>query len=401
MSKRVLSKRAGSIGPSPTLGITAKAKRMQAEGIDVIGFSAGEPDFDTPKNVKEAAKKAIDAGFTKYTPTSGIPELKAAICDKLKRDNGLEYGPGEILVSCGAKHAIFNAALVLCDDGDEVILPSPYWVSYPEMVKLVGGKLVVVKTTQKNNFKITPEQLHKAITKKTKLFILNSPSNPTGMIYSKEELQAISEILVESGVYCISDEIYEKLIYGGKEHISIASLGKGIKKLTIVVNGVSKTYSMTGWRIGYAAGPKEIIEAMSNIQDHSTSNPPSISQKAALEALKGSQESVKKMVKEFAERRDYMVKRLNSIKGIRCLTPDGAFYVFPDVSQLLGKKYGEKIIRDSFSLTELLLTEAKVAVVPGAVFGDDRHLRISYAASMEDIEKGMDRIEEFVKKISA
>ena len=399
--KRVLSKRAISIGPSPTLGITAKAKKMQAEGIDVIGFGAGEPDFDTPKNIKKAAKKAIDAGFTKYTPTSGIPELKAAICDKLKRDNGLDYGPGEILVSCGAKHAIFNAALVLCDDGDEVILPSPYWVSYPEIVKLAGGKLVVVKTTQKNNFKITPEQLRRAITQKTKLFILNSPSNPTGMIYSKEELQAISEILVESGVYCISDEIYEKLIYDGKEHVSIASLGQGIKKLTIVVNGVSKTYSMTGWRIGYAAGPKEIIEAMSNIQDQSTSNPPSISQKAALEALRGSQESVKKMVEEFAERRNVMVKRLNSMKGIRCFTPDGAFYVFPDVSQLLGKKYGEKIIKDSFSLTELLLTEARVAVVPGAVFGDDRHMRISYAASREDIEKGMDRIEEFVKKISA
>jgi aspartate aminotransferase len=381
------------------LGITAKAKKMKAEGIDVIGFGAGEPDFDTPENIKEAAKRAIDSGFTKYTPTSGIPELKDAICEKFKRDNGLDYGREEVLVSCGAKHSIFNAVLALCGKGDEVILPSPYWVSYPEMIKLAEAKPVVIKTTQQSGFKITPQQLRKAITPKTKLIILNSPSNPTGMVYSRKDLQPLSEILVKKGICCISDEIYEKIIYDGKEHVSIASLSPEMKKLTIVVNGVSKPYSMTGWRIGYAAGQKEVIQAMSNMQDHSTSNPASICQKAAVEALKGPQESVREMVKAFAERRDYIEERLNSVEGINCLKPEGAFYVFPDVSQLLGKKHNGKIIKDSFSLTELLLTEARVAVVPGAVFGDDRHLRLSYATSIGDIEKGMGRIEEFAKKI--
>ena len=395
-----LSKRVSSIGPSPTLGITAKAKKMRAEGIDVIGFGAGEPDFDTPVNIKEAAKKAIDAGFTKYTPTSGIPELKVVICEKLKRDNDLDYEPEEILVSCGAKHAIFNAVLALCDDDDEVILLSPYWVSYPEMIKLARANPVVIKTTQQNNFKITPEQLRDAITPKTKLIILNSPSNPTGIVYTKKELQLLSEILVEAEICCISDEIYEKIIYDGKEHVSIASLSSEMKKLTIVVNGVSKPYSMTGWRIGYAAGPREIIKAMSNLQAHSTSNPTSISQKAALEALKGQQKDMEEMVRAFAERRNYIVGRLNSIERIRCLMPEGAFYVFPDVSQLLGKKYNGQTIKDSFLLTELLLTEARVAVVPGAVFGDDNHLRLSYATSMENIAEGIDRIEEFMKKIS-
>ena len=395
-----LSKRVSSIGPSPTLGITAKAKKMRAEGIDVIGFGAGEPDFDTPVNIKEAAKKAIDAGFTKYTPPSGIPELKVAICEKLKRDNDLDYEPEEILVSCGAKHAIFNAVLALCDDDDEVILLSPYWVSYPEMIKLARANPVVIKTTQQNNFKITPERLRDAITPKTKLIILNSPSNPTGIVYTKKELQLLSEILVEAEICCISDEIYEKIIYDGKEHVSIASLSSEMKKLTIVVNGVSKPYSMTGWRIGYAAGPREIIKAMSNLQAHSTSNPTSISQKAALEALKGQQKDMEEMVRAFAERRNYIVGRLNSIERIRCLMPEGAFYVFPDVSQLLGKKYNGQTIKDSFLLTELLLTEARVAVVPGAVFGDDNHLRLSYATSMENIAEGMDRIGEFIKKIS-
>ena len=395
-----LSKRVSSIGPSPTLGITAKAKKMRAEGIDVIGFGAGEPDFDTPVNIKEAAKKAIDAGFTKYTPTSGIPELKVVICEKLKRDNDLDYEPEEILVSCGAKHAIFNAILALCDDGDEVILPSPYWVSYPEMIKLARANPVVIKTTQQNNFKITPEQLRDAITPKTKLIILNSPSNPTGIVYTKKELQLLSEILVEAEICCISDEIYEKIIYDGKEHVSIASLSSEMKKLTIVVNGVSKPYSMTGWRIGYAAGPGEIIKAMSNLQAHSTSNPTSISQKAALEALKGQQKGMEEMVRAFAERRNYIMGRLDSIERIRCLLPEGAFYVFPDASQLLGKKYNGQTIKDSFLLTELLLTEARVAVVPGAVFGDDNHLRLSYATSMENIAEGIDRIEEFMKKIS-
>lgn len=393
-----LSKRVSSIGSSPTLGITAKAKKMQAEGIDIIGFGAGEPDFDTPANIKEAAKKAIDAGFTKYTPPSGIPELKVAICEKFKRDNDLDYEPEEIIVSCGAKHAIFNAILALCDDDDEVILPSPYWVSYPEIIKFARANPVVIKTTQQNNFKITPEQLRDAITPKTKLIILNSPSNPTGIVYTKKELQPLGEILVEAEICCVSDEIYEKSIYDGKEHVSIASLSPEMRKLTIVVNGVSKSYSMTGWRIGYAAGPREIIRAMSNLQSHSTSNPTSISQKAALEALKGQQKDMGEMVRAFAERRNYIVGRLNSIERIRCLMPEGAFYVFPNVSQLLGKKYNGQTIEDSFLLTELLLIEARVAVVPGAVFGDDDHLRLSYATSMENIAEGMDRIEEFIKE---
>ena len=392
-----LSKRVSSIGPSPTLWVTAKAGKMRAQGIDVIEFGAGEPDFDTPANIKEAAKKAIDSGFTKYTPSSGIGELKEAICRKLKRDNNLEYKPDEILVSCGAKHSVFNAILALCDEGDGVILPSPYWVSYIEMIKIAGAKPTVVKTTRENDFKITPMQLRRVATPRTRLLILNSPSNPTGMIYDERELRAVSSVLVEKGIYCISDEIYEKLIYEG-EHVSIASVRPEMKRLTIVVNGVSKTYSMTGWRIGYAAGPKEVIGAMSNLQDHSTSNPTSISQKAALEALEGSQVEVRKMVRAFAERRDYIVERLKAIEGITCTKPKGAFFVFPNVSRMFGRKFGGQMIRDSASLSELLLAEARVAVVPGIAFGDDNYLRISYATSMENIVEGMDRIEKFVSE---
>jgi len=395
----MLSKRVRSISPSPTLAITAEAKKMKAQGIDVVGFGAGEPDFDTPDHIKEAAKKALDRGFTKYTPASGMRELKEAVCRKLKEENGLEYEPDQVLISCGAKHSIFNAILALCDEGDEVILPSPYWVSYPEMIKLAQAKPVIIKTTQENNFKITSQQLEEAISSKTKLFILNSPSNPTGMIYTKDELRIISDILTEARIYCISDEIYEKIIYDGWKHTSIASLNPRIKELTILVNGVSKTYSMTGWRIGYAAGPKEIIQAMSNLQSHSTSNPTSVSQVAAIAALQSSQGEVRRMVDEFQRRRDHIVKRLNRIPGISCLKPPGAFYAFPDISRIIGKSYNGKIIRDSISLAQLLLYEAKVAVVPGAAFGADEHLRFSYATSMENIDKGLDRVEEFVKKL--
>ncbi len=394
-----ISKRVSLISPSVTLAITAKAKQMKAEGIDVIGFGAGEPDFDTPVHIKEAAKKAIDEGFTKYTPASGIKELKEAICRKFKNDNYLDYLPEDILVSCGAKHSIFNAILTLCNEGDEVILPSPYWVSYPEMIKVTGAKSVILRTTQESNFKITPQQLQEAITSKTKLLILNSPSNPTGMVYTKDELIAISNVLIENGIFCISDEIYEKIIYDGQEHISIASLSSEIKRLTIVVNGVSKSYSMTGWRIGYAAGPKEIIKAMSNLQSHSTSNPTSISQKAALAALEGSQEPLYNMVAEFAKRRNYIVERLNSINGISCLKPQGAFYVFPDVSQIIGKTFKEQAIKDSVFLTQILLAQANAAVVPGSAFGADGNLRLSYATSMEYITKGLNRIEGFINKI--
>ncbi len=395
-----LSKRVSLISSSPTLAITAKAKKMKAEGIDVIGFGAGEPDFDTPEHIKDAAKKALDDGFTKYTPASGMMELKQAICRKLKEDNELDYEPDQILISCGAKHSIFNAILTLCDEGDEVILPSPYWVSYPEMIKVAQAKPVIIKTTQENNFKITPDQLREAISSKTKLFILNSPSNPTGMLYTRDELQRISDILAKAGIYCISDEIYEKIIYDGEEHVSIASLGPKIKQLTILINGVSKSYSMTGWRIGYAAGPRKIIQAMSNLQSHSTSNPTSISQIAAIAALQGPQETVGKMVEEFKKRRDYIVERLNKIPGISCLKPKGAFYVFPNISQILGRFFKGQMINNSISLSQVLLSEAKVAVIPGAAFGADNHLRLSYATSQENIAKGLDRIEKLVEKIS-
>lgn len=395
-----ISKKVSQISPSPTLGITAKAKKMQAEGINVIGFGAGEPDFDTPLNIKEAAKIAIDKGFTKYTPTAGIKELKDAICAKFKKDNNLEYSPDEIIVSCGAKHSIFNIIVTLCDEGDEVILPSPYWVSYPEMIKIAGAKAVILNTTKERSFKITPEQLEKAITHNTKLLILNSPSNPTGMVYSEKELEELSRIITKAGIYCISDEIYEKVIYE-KPHISIASLGEYIKKRTIVVNGVSKAYSMTGWRIGYAAGPKEIIQAMSNLQDHSTSNPTSIAQAAALEALTGGQDDLKKMVVEFRKRRDYMVQRINSIPGLHTLTPEGAFYCWVDISGILDKCLNDKRIKDSLELTDLLLAYAQVAVVPGCVFGDDNYIRLSYATSIENIIEGMSRIDKFVSRLTA
>jgi aspartate aminotransferase len=394
-----ISKNISQISPSPTLAITAKAKKMQAEGINVIGFGAGEPDFDTPVNIKEAAKRAIDKGFTKYTPTAGTKELKDAICKKFVRDNQLTYTPEEILVSCGAKHSIFNVVLALCGEGDEVIIPSPYWVSYPEMVKVVGATSVILPTTEKSGFKITAKQLEDAITPKTKLFILNSPSNPTGMVYSETELREISEVVVRRKIFCLSDEIYEKLVYGEK-HVSIASFNPEIKKQTIVVNGMSKVYSMTGWRIGYAAGPKEIIQAMSNLQDHSTSNPTSIAQAASVEALEGPQDELKRMADEFTKRRKYMVDRANSIKGFRTTAPGGAFYCWIDISALLGKNIEGTLISSSLVLTEVLLNKAHVAVVPGGVFGDDRYIRLSYATSIENIVEGLNRIESLVGKIA-
>lgn len=385
-----LSKRAELISPSPTLAISAKAKAMKAEGIDVIGFGAGEPDFDTPTHIKEAAKRALDGGFTKYTPASGTKELKEAVCKKFKIDNGLDYSPSQIIISCGAKHTLYNAIQIICDEGDEVILPSPYWVSYPEQIKLSGAKVVVAKTKEEEGFKLKPEVLNNCITDKTKLLILNSPGNPTGAVYSKEELEKIAEIAIDKNIYILSDEIYEKLIYDGVRHVSIASLNPKGKDLTIVVNGVSKAYSMTGWRIGYAAGPKDIIDGMSKLQSHSTSNPTSISQKAALAALEKTQEPVKKMLDEFLHRRDFIVKRLNQIKGISCIKPEGAFYVFPNISQAS---------IPSMTFAERLLVEANVAVVPGSPFGAEGYIRLSYATSMENIIKGLDRIEEFMRKL--
>ncbi|MDI6791936.1 MAG: pyridoxal phosphate-dependent aminotransferase [bacterium] len=393
----IISKRASSISPSMTLAISAKEKQMKAAGIDVIGFGAGEPDFDTPQPIKEAGIAAINSGFTKYTASSGIPELKKAVSEKFKRDNKLDYAPSQILISCGAKHSLFNALFVLCDEGEEVIIPSPYWVSYEEQVKMAGAAPVIInETREENDFKLTGELFRQAITNKTKALLLNSPCNPTGSVYEREELEELAGIAVEKGIYIISDEVYEYIIYDGKRHLSLASLNPQIKDLTITINAVSKAYSMTGWRIGYAAGPKEIIDAMDNVQSHSTSNPASMAQKAALAALTGPQECIGFMVAAFDKRRRYIVERLNKIKGFSCRTPAGAFYAFPNVSGAFGLRFNGKTIEDSFSLTEFLLDQARVAVVPGDAFGAPGYLRLSYATSDENIEKGLDRIEEAV-----
>jgi aspartate aminotransferase len=396
----ILSNRAKSLKPSPTLAINAKAKSMQSQGIHVISFGAGEPDFDTPDNIKNAAKKAIDDGFTKYTPVGGIDELKDAIIIKFKRDSQLIYKRSEILVSCGGKHSFYNLAQAIFDQGDEVIVPAPYWVSYPPMVALAGGTPVIVETAEKNEFKIMPEELKKAISPKTKALILNSPSNPTGSAYAKRELGKIAEVVISNNFFVISDEIYEKVVYDGFEFISIASLSEEMKKRTIIVHGVAKTYSMTGWRIGYTAGSEEIISAMNNIQSQSTSNPTSIAQKASVEALIGPQTDVEKMVSAFGQRRNYIVDRLNKIPGVSCYKPVGAFYVFPNFSSYYGKSYQGKKIENSTHLADYFLDVAKVAVVPGIEFGADPFERLSYATSMEDIKEGLDRIEEALKKLS-
>ncbi|MBT4511984.1 MAG: pyridoxal phosphate-dependent aminotransferase [Chloroflexi bacterium] len=395
----MLSARAQSINPSLTLGITARAKAMRAEGIDIIGFGAGEPDFDTPEHIKQEAIKAISEGFTKYTPTSGIPELKQAVCNRFKEDSGLDYEPSEVIVSCGAKHSIYNCIQVLCDAGDEVILPSPYWVSYPEQIRVAGATPVVIDTDEESGFRINAEMLSEHLTKKTKLLILNSPSNPTGSVYSEEELKSIASVAVENGIWVISDEIYDKIVYDGFKQVSIASLNPEIKARTLVVNGVSKAYSMTGWRIGYVAGDKAIIGAMSNLQDHSTSNPTSIAQKAAVAALSGTQEPVQQMTVEFEKRRNYMVERLNQIPGFTCLMPQGAFYAFVNISGIFGKSINGQTINNSMDMTELLLSEAMVAVLPGSPFGADNYLRLSYATSMENIISGLDRIGELINRM--
>lgn len=392
----LLSQRAKAIKPSPTLAIDAKAKALKAQGVDVIGFGVGEPDFDTPQNIKDAAIKAIEMGFTKYCPVGGTDDLKDAIIEKLKKDNGLSYERGEIIVSCGAKHSLYNIAMTVLEKGDEVIIPAPYWVSYPDIVALADAKPVIVNTSEKNGFKMTAEEFRKAITPETKAVIINSPSNPTGSSYSRKELEGIAEVAVEKKILIISDDIYEKLVYDGFEFISIASISKEVKDLTVVVNGVSKAYAMTGWRIGYAAAAKEIITAMTNIQSQSTSNPNSIAMKASTEALVGPQGAVNAMVGEFDKRRVYMVERLNRIKGITCLRPSGAFYAFPNVTGLLGKNFNGKLIETSSDMATLLLDEVKVALVPGSAFGAEGFLRLSYATSMEKIKEGMDRVEKAV-----
>lgn len=391
-----ISKKIAAIAPSATLAIDAKAKELKAQGIDVAGFGAGEPDFDTPQNIKDAAVRAIAAGCTKYTPASGTMELKKAVCAKFARDNGLTYSPDQIVISNGAKHSLVNIFMAICDPGDEVIIPSPFWVSYPEMVKIADGVPVTLETTEATHFKFTAEQLEKAIGPKTVALILNSPSNPTGMAYTRKELEEIAQVAVKHGIYVISDEIYEHLLYEG-EHVSIASLGEEIKAQTIIVNGVSKTYAMTGWRIGYTASDAKVAKAMGNLQSHASSNPNSIAQAAAVEALNGPQDSVAEMKAEFAKRRDYMVSRINSMTGVSCVAPQGAFYVFMNMEKLVGKTLHGKQITGANDFAQVLLEEAKVAVVPSEGFGIQNYVRWSYATSMENIQKGLDRLEAFLR----
>lgn len=391
-----LSRKAEAITSSVTLEITAKAKKMKSEGIDVISFGAGEPDFDTPDYIKDAAIEAIKKGFTKYTPASGTTELKKSICNKLETENGLTYNPSQILVSNGAKHSLNNALIAILNPGDEVIVPVPYWVSYPELIKLADGVPVYVDTLEEDRFQFTKEKLLSAITPKTKAIIINSPNNPTGAIYSNENLKMIAEIAVEKDILIISDEIYEKLVYDGEKHVSIASFSEEVKKRTIVVNGMSKAYAMTGWRIGYAAADERIIKAMSNVQSHATSNPNSIAQYASTAALQGGQDTIEKMRAEFENRRDYMVDRINSIPNISCKKPQGAFYVMMNISKIKGKTIGGKLIKDSVSFCSALLEGANVSLIPGSAFGADDFVRMSYATSHENICEGLNRIEKFL-----
>jgi len=386
--KYKISERAASLSPSLTLTIDSKAKAMKAAGEDVVGFGAGEPDFDTPQHIKDACAQALADGFTKYTPASGIPELRQAIADKFKRENGLTYKPSQVIVSCGGKHSCYNVIIATCEPGDEVIIPSPYWLSYPEMVKLAGAKPVILPTTDQTEFKVTPGQLRAAITPHTRLFILNSPSNPTGSVYTPEEIKALGDVCVEHGVLIMSDEIYEHLTYDGAVVKSVASFSQAHYDHTIIVHGFAKAWSMTGWRLGFLAAPEPIAKAIDAVQSHSTSNPTSFAQKGGVAALTGSQEHLPKWLAEFSNRRNVAFKKLNSIPGITCVNAKGAFYLFPNISRT-GLKSGEFCAR--------LLEQEKVAAVPGIAFGADDYIRISYATSLANIQKGLDRLDKFVR----
>ena len=392
------SKKFESIAPSPTLAIDSKFKQMKADGLNVVGFGAGEPDFDTPEHIKKAAIDAIMSGKTKYTPASGTIDLKKAICAKFKRDNGLSYEPANIVVSNGAKHSLINAFGAILNPGDEVIIPAPYWVSYPEMVKYNDGVPVIIPTTEDNKFKMSPSQLEAAITDKTKAVVINSPCNPTGMVYTTEELKAIADIAVKHNIYVISDEIYEHLIYGDVKHTSIASFGDKIKELTIIINGVSKTYAMTGWRIGFTASSAHIAKLMSNVQSHTTSNPNSIAQEATIAALNGPKDELDVMLKAFDERRKYMVERINNVEGVSCTAPDGAFYVMMNIEKLIGKTIAGKVINSADDFSEIFLSEELVAVVSGVGFEAPNYVRWSYATSKENICEGIDRLEKLLSK---
>jgi len=386
-----LSKRVASLAPSMTLAITSKAAQLKAEGQDVVGFGAGEPDFDTPEHIKEAAARALQEGFTKYTPSSGIPELRQAVADKFRRDQGLDYAPSQIIISCGGKHSCYNVIMATCEGGDEVLIPAPYWLSYPEMAKLAGAEPVILDTSDRTEFKVTPDQLRAAITPRTRLFILNSPSNPTGSLYEPEELKALGDVCVERGVLIMSDEIYEKLVYGDARHVSVASFSAGHQAHTIIVHGLAKAYSMTGWRLGFLAAPAPIANAIDALQSHSTSNPTSFAQKGGVAALNGPQDHLKDWLAQFDKRRTFAHHQLNAMPGISCINARGAFYLFPNIS---GTGMG------SLEFCDRLLVEEKVAAVPGIAFGSDDYIRLSYATSMATIEKGLERLGRFCQKLS-
>jgi aspartate aminotransferase len=394
-----LANRALNISPSQTLVIDAEAKALLARGVNVISFGAGEPDFDTPDYIKEAAVTAIWAGKTKYTPVAGILPLRDAICRKLEFDQGLKYKPEQIVVSAGAKHSLYNAIHVLVQEGDEVILPAPYWVSYLEQIKLAGATPRIINTREENGFKMTPSELEQAINPRTRLLILNSPSNPTGVVYTGDDLKSLQDVILKYDFAILSDEIYESFIYNGLKHVSIASLSPELKERTVVINGVSKAYSMTGWRIGYAAAETPVAKAMANLQSHSTSNPTSIAQEACVVALNGDQCVLKQMMEEYARRRNVMIERLTGIPGVTCIKPGGSFYAFPNVSAYFGKSYQGRLINSATDLAALLLKEVHVAVVPGVAFGNDNHFRLSYVCSLEKINEGLDRISEFLGKL--
>jgi aspartate aminotransferase len=385
-----ISERAAQLTPSLTLSIDSKAKAMKAEGLDVCGFGAGEPDFDTPEHIKRAAIEALEAGFTKYTPNAGIPELRQAIADKFAADNGLNYRAGQVVVSNGAKHACYNAILATCQPGDEVVIPAPYWVSYPDMVRLVGAEPVIVPTSERNAWKMRAEDFENAMTPRTKMLIMNSPGNPTGSVYTREELEAIVNVAAEEDIYVLSDEIYEKLVYDDVKHVSIASLSQEAYDLTITVNGFSKSYAMTGWRLGYLAAPDAVVRAVDSIQSHTSSNPSSFSQHGALAALKGDQQPLADMREEFDMRRNYMFDRISKISNVTAIKPQGAFYILVNISQL-------GLTSQNFA--DRLLSKANVAVVPGAAFGDDRTVRFSYATSLDVIKKGLDRFQDFCRTL--
>ena len=399
MTNKVISKSVAGINPSATEETSFMANQLKRQGINVINFAQGEPDFDTPENIKEVAIAAIREGFTKYTDVPGILELRKAVVDKFKRENGIDYEPDQIIICNGGKQALYEIFRTICEEGDQILIPTPCYVSYAEQIKLTGAKPVFFKTKEENNFRPTLEEVTENLTPRVKAFIINSPNNPTGFVFEKEQLKKIARLLVERGVYMITDEVYEHLIYDDRKHISVASLGEKEKKMSITVNSVSKTYAMTGWRVGYAAGPREIIKAMINLQGHATGNINSIAQKAVIEALNGTQESVGIMVIEYGKRREYMVNRLNEIEGIKCQYPDGAFYTFPNVTALYGKKYDGNIIISDVDVAKFFLKQAHVAVVPGVAFNYSGYVRFVFAKSMEEIKEGLNRIERAIKEL--